>query len=253
MSSPSPKSPRTWSRRDWLATSAACVGAPVIAGLTACANPPALVPAPDGTTITPLAAGRQLRYRVTNLYNGLDVGEAAYRVASAPANGPGRTLEVSLPSSNTYRVDEPARTGSCVLADSTHVSQELFYDVPYAFEHPDPLTPDALGTGSSTVLYNRYRRGDSPYWLRWDSRVEGLGWERIVVPAGEFLALRVHRTLWFERRDMVHQGNTRDELLWFAPALGFWVRREWSGYFFSPDAPFQREEEDWVRFELTQA
>ena len=244
---------RPYSRRDWLATSAAWVSAPVIAGLTGCASPPAFVAAPDSVAITPLGVGQQLRFRVTNLYNGLEVGSAAYRVSSAAIGGPSRTLEASLPPSNTYRIDGPPRTAQCVLADSTQVSQELFYDVPYVFERPDRLAPDRLTTGSGPVLHNRYRRNGSSNWLRWDSRVSGLGWERIVLPAGEFLALRGSRNIWFDHPEMERKENTRTELLWFAPALGFWVRREWTGHFFWQGLRREREEEDWVRFELTQA
>lgn len=257
MNPPRPEPPRPWSRRDWLATSAAWVGAPIVAGLAGCASAPGVVPAPPPspatTATTPLALGRQLHFRVTNLYNGLDVGTAAYRVSGAAADGPGRTLEVSLPPSNTYRLDGAPRTGLCVMPDSTQVSQELFYDVPYVFEHADRLAPDRLAVGSGPVLFNRYRRTGSPNWLRWDSQVSGLGWERIVVPAGDFLALRVRRILWFEHPERERKGNIRTELLWFAPALGFWVRRDWTGHFFWHGRWRQREEEDWVRFELTQA
>ena len=49
------------------------------------------------------------------------------------------------------------------------------------------------------------------------------------------------------------RGNTRIETLWFAPALGFWVRREWSGEYLRQGERREREVEDWVRFELVTA
>jgi hypothetical protein len=247
-----------WSRRDWLTGAAALAGAPLVAELAGCASaPPAPLatplPVPVAPQVAPLADGRRLAFRAINRYNGVDLGDAHYAVVAVAQSGPGRTLDVSLPPSNTYPESGAARTGRCVLATATAVSQELFYDLQYEFQQPDRLAPDGLAIGTGAVIHNRYRRGDSPYWQRWDTRVSGLGWERITVPAGAFDTLRVRRTIWFEQLDSVYGGHTRDEQLWFAPALGYWVRREYTGYHFVLDSLFHREEDDAVRFELIQS
>lgn len=247
-----------WRRRDWLTGAAALAGAPLAAGLAGCASapklaPPTPLPVPVSPQVTPLADGRKLAFRAINLFNGVDLGEAHYQVVAVAPSGPGRTLDVSLPPSNIYREDGAPRTGRCVLATATAVSQELFYDLQYEFQQPDQLAPADLAIGTSTVVHNRYRRGKSTYWQRWDTRVSGLAWERISVPAGEFDTLRVRRTIWFEQIDSVYGGHTRDEQLWFAPALGYWVRREYTGYHFVLDSLFHREEDDAVRYELVQA
>ncbi|MGH6692454.1 MAG: hypothetical protein ACREF4_17440, partial [Gammaproteobacteria bacterium] len=69
-----------------------------------------------------------------------------------------------------------------------------------------------------------------PVWI------EGavLGWERIKVPAGEFDALRVKRTVYFDYYDYTTRGRSEFiEYEWYAPAVKQAVRREAYGVYFS--------------------
>lgn len=233
------------SRRDLLLATSG------LAALAAgCATPPAFEPPPARVDVAVPQPGQIWRYRVINRFNGAVTGTAVVRVA-----GPGPRLDVSLPSSNVApppdgQPDVP-RTGATVFTDPYHVGEELFFDAPCRFESPDRLLPDNLNLGPAPPTDTRYRRADASDTLRWFSQVHGDGWERIDVPAGRFLALRVTRRIAFTHPDRSRVRSTRTDRLWFAPALGHWVAREWNGQYIIPgprrgDAQL----EDWVRFEL---
>jgi hypothetical protein len=237
-------------RRQLLRHSAAWLGAPALLGLAGCAGAPVFEAPPASVAIAALKAGQQLRFKVSNLYNGLAVGTANYTADAVAANGSQR-IAVSLPSSNVSAQDDAQRTGTLLLTDRFHASEELFFDVPYTFGRPDRLLPERLALGASPVLENSYRRGDEYRTMRWATRVSGEGWERITVPAGTFLTLRVQRSIWFDHPDAGwRRSNMRTDTLWFAPTLGFWVRREWTGEYLVPDVRRDLRKEDWVRFEL---
>lgn len=62
-----------------------------------------------------------------------------------------------------------------------------------------------------------------PVWL--DGVV--LGWERVKVPAGEFEALKVERTVYFEYWEYAVRGRSRiQEIEWYAPAVKQSLRKE---------------------------
>jgi hypothetical protein len=57
------------------------------------------------------------------------------------------------------------------------------------------------------------------------------GWEKITVPAGDFVALRFQNLINFENNDSTVINSIRRETIWFAPQIGRWVARESSGSF----------------------
>jgi hypothetical protein len=57
------------------------------------------------------------------------------------------------------------------------------------------------------------------------------GWEKITVPAGDFIALRFQNLINFENNDSTVINSIRRETIWFAPQIGRWVARESSGSF----------------------
>lgn len=240
--------PQHPNRRQWLQRTSAWLGAPALAGLTGCATAPAFETPPATVTVAPLRDGQVLRFQLTDLYSARGLGEATMTVQ--PSRSRARHLAVSLPASNVFRDDSrPARTGQTVWTDG-QVSEELFFDVPCRFSQPDPLLPEGLALGRGPLLGNTCQRADDDRPRRWVTQLTGEGWERVEVPAGRFLALRVHRSIWFDHPDPWRRDNTRSERLWFAPALGFWVRREWTGEYLVPDVRRDVRREDWVRFEL---
>jgi hypothetical protein len=55
-------------------------------------------------------------------------------------------------------------------------------------------------------------------------------WERISVPAGQFLTLKYRNEIpYFQSQDIFRLSNYREEELWFSPEIGRWVVRRSSG------------------------
>lgn len=186
--------------------------------------------------------------------DGAVVGEAGYRVLSAlpgvdGRGGPAR-LEVRLPPSLVQASDAPVRPAMCELADPAHVLAEPFYDGLYRFRDPVPWRADPQA--EPRWHYGAYQLDADGQWLRWDSRLSVLGWQRISTPAAVFDALAVRRDIRFDHPERSRRANERTEWLWYSPVLGLWVRREWRGHFLWHGSIRQREEEDWARFDLLQ-
>jgi hypothetical protein len=57
------------------------------------------------------------------------------------------------------------------------------------------------------------------------------GWEKITVPAGDFIALRFQNLINYDSTDDNKVNCIRRETIWFAPQIGRWVARESSGSF----------------------
>ena len=55
------------------------------------------------------------------------------------------------------------------------------------------------------------------------------GWEKITVPAGQFLTLKFQTLINYENEDANKTDCIRKETVWFAPQIGRWVARETSG------------------------
>jgi hypothetical protein len=95
-----------------------------------------------------------------------------------------------------------------------------------------------------------------------------LGWERLKVPAGEFDALKVKRTVDFDYLEFGWRGNSYiTEYEWYAPAIKQSVRREYSATYFTmvygdrgasgllrvgrEDGGYGYVPDDWLVWELT--
>jgi hypothetical protein len=69
-----------------------------------------------------------------------------------------------------------------------------------------------------------------------------LGWEKITVPAGEFDAMKVELTAFYQGEEVGTNGGSGQlkETLWFAPAVNNFVKLEyqdsdWQGRIFNRD------------------
>ena len=208
---------------------AACAGPQLVA-------PPAAAPGPPQ-----VAVGQRWRYREVNRYNGLVRTELTAQVAQV-----GPQLRVSLTDADGKRRDDE------VYAGAWNVVQEPSYDITQIFDRPVPLVPEPPAAGScafTTVGYvvavNREVR------LSWVERRCPVGWERVKVPAGEFLALRIERIIQFRHIEIIREDSTREDTLWYAPEVNRWVQREWTGRYVIPGGKFRPiYREDWVRWEL---
>lgn len=208
-----------------------------------CAGLPA-VPAPAGAEPLPqpaLRVGDRWRYRLTDLYTGATVGEAQVDlVAAAP--------ELRL------RVDRgdgrPALEER--YADAWTVVAETIYDAPLRFEAPMPVVPPGARAGLRSSSRTRYHSEYASRALDWSQRLRVVGWERVEVPAGTFDALRIERMIDFAHPDFFRFGAERVDVLWYAPQVGRWVLREWTGSYMpgSPVPQRGRAREERTRWSL---
>ncbi|MFZ4758451.1 MAG: hypothetical protein ACOYLX_09815 [Burkholderiaceae bacterium] len=209
-----------------------------------CANP-AAVPAPPGTEpIAPplLRVGDQWRYRLTNRYNRSTIGETTVQVLAA---SPEIRLRLD-PGGGAAPFEERYADAWSVLVDAS-------FDAPMVFESAVPLVPAGLRASSGRRTTTRYRSERASQPLAWEQRLDAIGWERVQVPAGTFDALRIERNIRLEHPDFFKLGGERNETLWYAPQVGRWIAREWTGSYMpgSPTPRSGRAREDWVRWELT--
>jgi hypothetical protein len=99
-----------------------------------------------------------------------------------------------------------------------------------SFKPALPLWPLELNSDWSKQFNTKYSVGDySDSGLNWREYMSVQGWERITVPAGEFIALRFDTLINYESDDPNKIDCMRKETIWFAPEIGRWVAREASG------------------------
>jgi hypothetical protein len=209
-----------------------------------CAGPPT-VPPPAGAEPLPtpsLQVGDRWRYLLINRYNGSVIGETAVTVTAV-------TPEIRL------RVD--AGGGSTPVeeryADAWSVLTDATYDSRITFETPVPVVPPGARTGLSLNTATRYRSDLSNDVLAWSQRLRVTGWERVQVPAGPFDAMRIERLISFKHPDVFRFDPIRTDVLWYAPQVGRWVMREWTGNYMSggPQPMRSRSLEDRIQWQLS--
>lgn len=223
---------------------AALPAAPLLA-VGGCATAPS--PAPPGFEPLPaprLSVGERWRYALTDLYNGGALGTASVELLAVT---PEIRLAVLLPGA-------PAPVEERYV-DAWTVISEAVFDRPVTYETPMALVPPGARAGQSSAASTGYRAEGSSRRLRWQQRWRAVGWERVTVPAGAFDALRIERLVNFEHPDPFRYDPFRRDLLWYAPAAGRWVRREWTGDYMSggPTPHAGRSLEERVRWELVGA
>jgi hypothetical protein len=208
-----------------------------------CASPAAR-PAPAGAEpVQPPAprVGDRWRYLLVNLYNRGPIGETTVTVAAT-------SPELRL------RID--AGDGSPALeerwADPWTVLRDTGYDRPVSFEAPVPVVPAGARTGQSLRSATRYRGDDGDSRYAWNQQLRVIGWERVQVPAGAFDALRIERMIGFQHPDPFRYDPWRTDTVWYAPQVGRWVLREWTGHYMpgGPSPLAGRAREDWVQWQL---
>ena len=93
-----------------------------------------------------------------------------------------------------------------------------------------PLWPLELSEKWSKQFDTKYAVACYPdSKLYWQDYMSVQGWERVTVPAGEFIALRFQNLINYENSDPQKIDCIRKETIWFAPQIGRWVAREASG------------------------
>lgn len=189
----------------------------------------------------PPEPGQQWTYRQMNVFNGMQVGTLVERRADG----------------DTHRILR--RTGSGhTLSDELHAAWgelrvDPGWDVPLHLEQPLPVWPQRLEPQRwATRTHYREPGGSYRYWVDQDAQL--VGWERVQVPAGEFVAARIERRLRLQHPDPVRLETRRRQWLWLAPEVGRWVARETTGQYTAPSGDRGSGDvylEDHFRWELT--
>jgi hypothetical protein len=196
------------------------------AAVTACAPLPAGTPLQsNASTAAPVVAvGDSWTYHVRDGFNGLERGTQRYRVVEVAGDRIGMTVAREGGGEESQIYD---RGWNWLKHPATNL-QNFDYSPAYpAFAFP--LAP-------GTTWRARLTATDPVDGRRFPLTIDGvvLGWERIKVPAGEFDAIKVKRTVFFDYFESQVRG--RSEILeyeWYAPAVKQAVRREASAMYLS--------------------
>lgn len=214
-------------------------GAAALAALGGCASS-AFVAAPEGPIAPPRArVGDRWRYRETNRYNGQVTAEIlAECIAAEPF------VRVR------FKPDRGRAWADELCDDAWRVRQEPHYDQTQLFERPVPVIGARIEAGHQEELRTTYRVDGVNGRFAWLQQLRHVGWEAVEVPAGRFVALRCERRIWFAHTDSFRLNPLRFDTAWYAPQVGRWVRREWTGEFTLGGWRGASAREDWVAWEL---
>jgi hypothetical protein len=221
----------------------------------ACAAPASRLPPPSEVPPPPrVTVGQRWRYETIDLYRGerIDVLHAEVLRADPPVDmrpglpivrGTDAPLVVALS-------NERGPLGEELYTRSWDIVHELTFDAPQTYEAPMPLLPDRLEPGSRRRDATHYTVPNSSYRHYWRQSLRAMGWERVVVPAGSFDALRIERQIDFGHWDSWRELPRRIDILWYAPQIGRWVQREWTGQYRWPSRRPVEVNEDRIRWRL---
>ncbi len=215
-------------RRRRLLSAAACL-LPV-----GCAAPQFVPPPPRPIGPPRVRVGQRWHYDTIDLYRGEKVGELAAEVtranpSSEPGSGGDAAADAAIVVALTGATGAPA--GEERWARAWDVIVEPAYDAVQTFDRPMPLLPRELEPGARRSDASWYRVPHASGRLPWRQWLRALGWERVAVPAGDFVALRVERMIDFRHWDGWREWPQRFDTVWYAPEVNRWVQREWTGQY----------------------
>jgi len=135
---------------------------------------------------------------------------------------------------------EPAAARPSSLPDEVQepwgmITVDPHWDLVQVYKRPIPLWPTALRPGWRSLINTRYRTTTASD-LPWQQTIKAHGWENILVPAGQFMALRYTNLINFTHSDFSRTNAVRQETLWLAPEVGRWVARESRGSYYHADS-----------------
>ncbi len=182
-------------------------------------TPPAGVPAQ--VTAPGIRAGDDWKYSLHDGYTKLPRGTLDYRVNSVQ----GDTVTVQLLHEGRESTQLYTRDWNWRERPMTNL-QNFRYDPPY------PALPFPLEAGKT---WRAYVKAIDPASGRANRvRIDGkvLGWERVKVPAGEFDAIVVRRTVYAGNADYSRGEETISEFDWYSPRLGGIVKHASASAYF---------------------
>jgi hypothetical protein len=163
--------------------------------------------------------GQEWNYIKKNIFDGKILDVINERVASI-----GSTIVIDRTTTGGARLPSEIQTSWGMVATDTQWSRLL------NFNPSLPLWPEQLSTIWAKQFSTKYSiAGYSDSKMNWQEYMSVQGWEKITVPAGEFVALRFQTLINYESDDPNKVDCIRKETVWFVPQIGRWVARETSG------------------------
>jgi len=133
------------------------------------------------------------------------------------------------------------------------ILQDPHWSPPQLFGQAIPLWPEQLVPKWSGYYRVRYQVPGYPNsTYRWGLDISAIEWERMIVPAGQFLTLKYQNVApYFESNDSFRLGSYRQEDVWLSPDVGRWVIRRGYGRYITSDVVWINAYwEDYLQWEL---
>jgi hypothetical protein len=185
-----------------------------------------VLPSPETTPkVRAPKVGQEWVYTVRNVFNQAVVDTVTERVVAVDK-------EVRI-----ERIGVKAgRLPDEIQSPSGFVLQDPHWSPPQLFQQAIPLWPEQLIPKSTAFYRTRYQVPGYPsstYY--WGLNINAVQWERMSVPAGQFLTLKYQNVSpYFESNDIFRVANYREEDVWLAPEIGRWVIRRGFGRYITP-------------------
>ena len=172
--------------------------------------------------VRPPKVGQEWVYRVRNVFNQEVVDTITERVVSV-----GDQIRISRTGVKAGPLPDE------IQGPWGYVIQDPHWSPPQKFTQSVPLWPAQLNANWSGFYQSRYQvlgYPDGTYY--WGLSMDASRWERLSVPAGQFLTLKYQNEIpYFQSQDVFRVSNYREEELWLAPEIGRWViRRSFGRY-----------------------
>jgi hypothetical protein len=165
--------------------------------------------------------GQEWRYLERDFFSGQTRGVIVEKIS-----GVGKTITVSR--SDEYGAPLPTE----IQAPHGMVITDPHWGKVLNFNPAIPLWPEKMSSSWNKEVFSKYTVSGYPQNKNdWQLYMSAHGWEKITVPAGDFVALRFQNLINFENNDSTVINSIRRETIWFAPQIGRWVARESSGSF----------------------
>lgn len=163
--------------------------------------------------------GQEWTYIKKDVFDGKTLAVITERVASVAS-----TIAIERSTADGMILPSEIQTSWGMVATDTQWSRLL------NFNPSLPLWPEQLSSTWAKQFNTKYSvAGYSDSRLNWQEYMSVQGWEKIIVPAGEFIALRFQSLINYENQDPSKIDCIRRETAWFVPQIGRWVAREASG------------------------
>jgi hypothetical protein len=169
--------------------------------------------------------GQEWVYTVRNVFNQSVVDTITERVVAVDQ-------EVRIERSSV----KAGRLPDEIQSPAGFILQDPHWSPPQLFQQALPLWPEQFTPKWAGFYQTRYQvpgYPDSTYY--WGINIAAVQWERMSVPAGQFLTLKYQNVVpFFESNDLFRVKNYREEDLWLAPEVGRWVIRRGFGRYITP-------------------